>query len=282
MIWGLDYAFMRHAFSAGAAISIAAAVVGYFVILRRQAFAAHALSHVGFTGAAAAILLGLSPYTGLFAATFLTALGLAWLGNRVNERDIAVGMILMFSLGLGVLFLNLYTTNSQSAMGILFGSIVGITAWQTSLSVVVALLVLLVMILVFRPLLFMCLNEEAAAGRGVPVQLLHLLFLLLVAATVAIAVPIIGALLIFALLVGPPAAARSLTRSVGGGIFLALILGLLETLGGIACSYSFGYPASTWIASLSFFIYVIAYSTKHLRIRYQNQRFLRMASLEKK
>ncbi len=159
MILGLQYAFMRHAYSAGAAIAIAAAIVGYFVILRRQAFAAHALSHVGFTGAAAAILLGLSPYTGLFAATFLTALGLALLGSRVNERDIAVGMILMFSLGLGVLFLNLYTTNSQSAMGILFGSIVGITAGQASLSVGVSLLVLLAMVLIFRPLLFMSLTS---------------------------------------------------------------------------------------------------------------------------
>jgi len=267
MFLGLEYAFMRHALAAGAAIAVAAAVVGYFVILRRQAFAAHALSHVGFTGAAGAILLGLNPYTGLFAATFLTALGLAWLGNRLGDRDIAVGMILMFSLGLGVLFLNLYATNSHSAMGILFGSIVGITWGQAWLSVGVALAVLLGMALMFRPLLFMSLNEEAAAGRGVPVQILNILFLGLLAATVAIAVPIIGALLIFSLLVGPPAAARFLSKDARNGLLIAVMLGLLETLGGIACSYSLGYPASTWIASLSFIIYVAAYCSRHIRLR---------------
>jgi zinc/manganese transport system permease protein len=267
MIFGLEYAFMRHALAAGTAIAMAAAVVGYFVTLRRQAFAAHALSHVGFTGAAGAILLGLNPYTGLFAATFLTALGLAWLGSRLSERDVAVGMILMFSLGLGVLFLNLYTTNAQSAMTILFGSIVGITRGQAWLSVGVALAVLLGMALIRRPLLFMSLNEEAAAGRGVPVQILNVIFLGLLAATVAIAVPIIGALLIFSLLVGPPAAARSLSRDARNGLLIAVLLGVLETLGGIACSYTLGYPASTWIASLSFIVYVAAYSSRHIRRR---------------
>jgi zinc/manganese transport system permease protein len=268
MIFGLEYDFMRHAVAAGTAIAVAAAVVGYFVILRRQAFAAHALSHVGFTGAAGAILLGLNPYTGLFTATFLTALGLAWLGSRLNERDIAVGMILMFSLGLGVLFLNLYTANSQSAMGILFGSIVGITKGQAWLSAGVAVVVVLGMVVIFRPLLFMSLNEEAAAARGVPVQILHVIFLGLLAATVAIAVPIIGALLIFSLLVGPAAAARSLSRDTRSGLLIAILLGVLETLGGIACSYTFGYPASTWIASLSFFVYVAAYSSRHIRRRF--------------
>ena len=267
MIFGLEYGFMRHALAAGTAIAVVAAVMGYFVVLRRQAFAAHALSHVGFTGAAGAILLGLNPYAGLFTATFLTALGLAWSGRRLSERDVGVGMVLMFSLGLGVLFLNLYTSNSQSAMSILFGSIVGVTLAQAWLSVGIANAVLLGLGLIFRPLLFMSLNEEAAAGRGIPVQLMNVCFLGLLAATAAIAVPIIGALLIFALLVGPPAAARSLTRGAESGLIIAVILGVLETWGGIACAYTIGYPASTWIASLSFFVYVVAYSSRYFRRR---------------
>ncbi|MEJ2632709.1 MAG: metal ABC transporter permease [Acidihalobacter sp.] len=255
MILGLEYAFMRHALAAGTAISVVAASVGYFVTLRRQAFAAHALSHVGFTGAAGAILLGLSPYLGLFAATLLVALGLAWSGRRLSERDVGVGMLLMFSLGLGVLFLNLYTTNATAAMNILFGSIVAVTAGQAWLSVGVAAVVLLGLGLIVRPLLFMSLNEEAAAGRGVPVGLLHTVFLILLALTAAIAVPIIGALLIFALLVGPPAAAQALNKGAYSGLVIAVAMGVLETWGGIACSYYIGYPASTWIATLSFVVY---------------------------
>lgn len=258
VILGLEYAFMRHALAAGTAIAVVAACVGYFVTLRRQAFAAHALSHVGFTGAAGAILLGISPYLGLFSSTLLVALGLAWSGRRLSERDVGVGMLLMFSLGLGVLFLNLYTTNATAAINILFGSIVAVTSGQTWLSVGVAAAVLFSLGLVLRPLLFMSLNEEAAAGRGVPVGMLHTLFLVLLALTAAISVPIIGALLIFALLVGPPAAAQSLSKGAYSGLAVAVILGVLETWGGITCAYYIGYPASTWIATLSFMVYVVA------------------------
>ena len=138
MIFGLEYGFMRHALLAGSSIAVASAAVGYFVTLRRQAFAAHALSHVGFTGAAGAILLGVSPYLGLFAFTLAAGIALALAGGRLRERDIGIGMVLMFALGLGVLFLNLYTANAQAAMSILFGSIVGITAGQADLSLAVA------------------------------------------------------------------------------------------------------------------------------------------------
>lgn len=259
MILGLEYGFMRHALLAGSSIAVASAAVGYFVTLRRQAFAAHALSHVGFTGAAGAILLGLSPYLGLFAFTVSTGIGLSLAGARLRQRDIGIGMVLMFALGLGVLFLNLYTANAQAAMSILFGSIVGITAWQAGLSVAVALACLLALAAIFRPLCLASVNPEAARARGVPVGLLDLLFLGLVAVTVAIAVPVIGALLIFAFLIGPAAAAQALARSLGRGVLLAMLLGLLLTWAGLAAAYYIGYPASTWIASLSFALYVAAH-----------------------
>ena len=270
MIMGLEYAFMRHALAAGTAIGAVSAAVGYFVTLRRQAFAAHALSHIGFAGAAGAILLGLNPYVGLFAITFLAALGLAWSGQRLSERDVSVGMILMFALGLGVLFLNLYTANATAAMSILFGSIVAVTIGQTWLSVGVAIAVMVLLAAIVRPLLYMSLNEEAAAGRGVPIKLLNAVFLGLLAVTVAIAVPVIGALLIFALLVGPPAAAQLLSKNVLTGILLAVGLGVSETWAGMGCSYYFGYPASTWIASLSFFVYLGATFVGPWRERWDN------------
>jgi len=258
MILGLEYGFMRHAFVAGSAIAVLGAAVGYFITLRRQAFAAHALSHVGFAGAAGAILLGASAYLGLFTFTLASALGLALTAGRLRERDVGIGMVLMFALGLGVLFLNLYTANAQSAMSILFGSIVGVTAAQAGLSLAVCLAGLAALAVMYRPLCFASFNPEGAQARGVNTRRLDLLFLLLVAVTVAIAVPVIGALLIFALLIGPAATAQALSRSVGGGMVLSMALGLIVTWSGLAAAYTIGYPASTWIATLSFAAYALA------------------------
>ncbi len=258
MILGLEYAFMRQALVAASSIGVAAAAVGYFVTLRRQTFAAHALSHMGFAGAAGAIVLGLSAYLGLFAFTLAAGLALALAGRRLRERDVGIGMVLMFALGLGVLFLSLYTTNAQSAMSILFGSIVGITAAQASLSLVVACLVLLALALIYRPLCLASLNPEMARTRGIAVGRLDLLFAVLLAATVAVAVPVVGALLIFAFLVGPPAAAQAFTRRLGGGVLLAMLFGLALAWVGLAASYAVGWPASTWIASLSFALFLLA------------------------
>lgn len=256
--FGLEYAFMRHAVLAGSSIAVLSAVVGYFVILRRQAFAAHALSHVGFTGAAGAILVGLSPAVGLFGFTAVTGLVLAVAGHRIRQRDVGIGMVLMFALGLGVLFLNLYTANAQAAMSILFGSIVGISAGQAWASLSIAFAGLAVLAVLYRPLQFASLDPEGAQARGIPVRLLDALFLLLVAVSVALAVPVIGALLIFAFLIGPPAAAQALTRTVGSGLLLSAVLALAITWAGLAASYVVGYPASTWISSMSFALYMLA------------------------
>lgn len=265
MILGLDYDFMRHALLAGGSIAVAAAAVGYFVVLRRQTFAAHALSHVGFAGAAGAVLVGLSPYVGLFAFTLSTGVALAVAGERLRERDIGIGMVLMFALGLGVLFLSLYTANAQAAMAMLFGSIVGISRAQALASAAVSAACLLVLGAMLRPLTLASLNPEAARARGVPLRRLDLGFAALLAATVAVAVPVIGALLIFAFLVGPPAAAQALTRRVGAGIACATGFGLALTVAGLGLSWSFGWPASTWIAALSFALYLAASAVRRLR-----------------
>ena len=258
MTFGLEYAFMRHAVMAGSSIAVLSAAVGYFVILRRQAFAAHALSHVGFTGAAGAILVGVSPAFGLFGFTLATGWVLALAGHRIRQRDVGIGMVLMFALGLGVLFLNLYTANAQAAMSMLFGSIVGISASQALLSLIVSVGGLIALGLLYRPLCFASLDPEGAQARGVPVRLLDILFLTLVAVSVALAVPVIGALLIFAFLIGPAAAAQALTRSVAGGLLLAVIFSLALTWLGLGAAYVVGYPASTWIASMSFGLYLLA------------------------
>ncbi|MDA3919088.1 MAG: metal ABC transporter permease [Salinisphaera sp.] len=261
MIWPapLDMAFMRHAFAAGTCISIAGSVVGYFVVLRRQAFAAHALSNVGFAGAAGASLVGFDPMLGLFVFVLAAALLMAVAGEDIGHRDISVGMILMFSLGLGVLFVNLYSANANAAIGILFGSVLGISTGQLELTAGVSLLVVLLLAAMFRPLRFASLNPAAARASGVPVSLISTLFLLILAATAAISVPVIGALLSFAIFVGPAAAAQAWTGRLGTGIALTIVLALVETWGGLWFSYYVNVPATSCIASLSFMFYAASW-----------------------
>lgn len=252
----LDMAFMRHAFAAATCIAIAGSAVGYFVVLRRQAFAAHALANVGFAGAAGASLVGVDPMLGLLVFVIVAAVSMAAAGEDIGDRDISVGMILMFSLGLGILFVNLYSANANAAIGILFGSVLGISDGQAWLTAAVSVVVIISLLVMFRPLRFASMNAAAARARGLPVTAIGMLFLLLLAATTAVAVPVIGALLAFAIFVGPAAAAQAWTGRVATGLALTVGLALIETWGGLCASYYVNLPAASCIASLSFLLYV--------------------------
>lgn len=252
----LDYAFMQNALLVGNAVAVAAAVTGWFVVERRQSFAAHAIANLGFPGAVGAILIGFSPYAGLFAFALAGAVAIGLLGERLHERDVSVGMVLVLALGVGVLFLNLYMANANAAFSILFGNIVGIGRAQMWLSLGAVLGELGLLAAISRPLLFATLSPEAAQARGVPVGALNVAFLLLLAVTIAIAVPAIGVLLVFALVIGPSAAARLWTSRVISGIVLAVTLGMVEATGGILAAWFIGYPASFWIVALAFTAYL--------------------------
>lgn len=249
---------MRHAFVAASCVAVAGSAVGYFVVLRRQAFASHALSNVGFAGAAGASLVGADPMLGLFAFVLTASVLMAAFGRDLGQRDISVGMILMFSLGLGILFVNLYSANANAAIGILFGSVLGIGTGQMWITVVTAFVILLLLAVLFRPLRFASLNPMAARARGLPVGLINLLFLLLLGATAAVAVPVIGALLSFAIFIGPAAAAQAWTGRVATGLAVTILLALAETWGGLIASYYFDVPAPSAIAGLSFFCYALS------------------------
>ncbi|KFF48200.1 hypothetical protein GY26_15720 [Gammaproteobacteria bacterium MFB021] len=251
----LQFAFMRNAFVATTLIALMGSLVGYFVVLRRQAFASHALSNIGFAGAAGASLAGVDPMLGLLLFVMGAALVMAWTGRDMGERDVSVGMILMFSLGLGALFVNLYSANANAAIGILFGSVFGIDAGQIRWIAITSAGVLLGLGAIFRPLRFASLNPQAARAQGIPVATLDTLFLLLVGAAAAIAVPVIGSLLSFAIFVGPAAAAQAWCGRVGLGMGLTALLALLESLGGLLLSYYANLPASSCIAALSFGLY---------------------------
>jgi zinc/manganese transport system permease protein len=251
-----QYDFMRHAFEAGTIVAIVAGVIGYFVILRRSSFAAHALSHVGFTGAAGAVLLGISPIFGLFLFTMSGALMISALGKRAASRDMQIGVVLAFMLGLGVLFISLYTGYATEAYSLLFGEILGISQSDVWVTLIAGLVVLAVFAVVYRPLLFTSLDEEVAEAKGLPVLGVGLIFMLLVAAATSIAVEVVGVLLIFALMVTPAAIAQRLTSTPARGILLSVGIALIATWLGLFISFYLPYPVSFFITSLTFVAYL--------------------------
>jgi zinc/manganese transport system permease protein len=256
----LQYDFMVHAFAAAGIVSILAGVVGYFLVLRGQAFAGHALSHVGFAGAAGAVLLGIPPLWGLVGFTLAGGFGMGLLGEKLAGRDVAIGMVLTLSLGLGLLFLHFYTAYATQATAVLFGNILAVD-WAT-----IRVLCLLAAVsmgglaVIARPLLFASLQPELAEAKGVPLRLLGFLFLGIVALTVSSAAQIVGVLMIFTLMIGPAAAALNLSSRIGAGLLLAAFLALAEAWGGIAAAYETDWPVSFWIAALSGLVYFSSFA----------------------
>ncbi len=232
-----------------------AGLVGYFVVLRAQAFAGEALTDIGFAGATGAVLLGMSSFPGMLVLTLLSALGIGALGKRIRGRDVEIGMVLSFALGLGVLFLSLYTQSSarhaSSGTGILFGSILTVSTSDIFIAMGVGLCVVLVLALLFRPLLFASIDPEVAQARGVPVRLLSMVFLILVGVTTAESVLAVGVLLVSALLIAPAATAINLAHRPHVALLLAGLLGLGCTWGGLLLALLTPYPVSFYITTLS-------------------------------
>src|SRR5438046_1930598 len=234
----LQFHFMQNAYLAGTLVALLAGAAGYFVVLRGQTFAAHMLSQVGFPGAAAAVLAHVSPVLGLIAFCVAAALGIGWIGRDLEPghraESAAVGSILAFSLGLGLLFFRLYTGSAQAMYAFLFGSILGIADRDVLLTLAVAVAALVVLAWAGRPLVFASVDPNVAEARGVPVRLLSVGFLVVLALSVAITVQIVGTLLIFALLVAPGAAALQLTARPLVGLVLSVALALVVTWLGLA------------------------------------------------
>jgi len=253
----LQYSFIQNALLAGICVAVVAAVAGYFMIVRGLTFAGHALPNIGFAGAAGAVLLGIDPVFGLFAFTIGAAIGISILGERLNERDTAIGIIMTLALGLGILFLSLYAGFAQQVYSILFGQIVGISRTNMLITAIASILTLALLLVLFRPLLFSSFDPEVAEARGVPVRLLAMVFLVLIAITVSLAIQVVGALLMFTLLVGPAATAIRIVQRPLWAIMLAIALGVSYTcLGIFLAAYSVYLPVSFFIATLSFGVYL--------------------------
>lgn len=256
----LQYGFMRNAFLAGTALSVASGLVGYFVLIRRQAFAGEALSDVAFTGALGGAVLGVNPLGGMVVMTIAGATAMGAFAQRIGERDIAVGTVLAWVLGLGVLFLSLFTAHASGGTGfsgvtVLFGNILSISPSQVRLIIGVGASIVLALLSIARPLLFASLDPDVAAARGVPVRLLGLAFMALLAMTVAEAVQAVGALLVFALLLLPAAIAERLTARPYAALGMAAAFAVLSTWLGLAIGFYSGLPSSVCISLLAFIAY---------------------------
>jgi zinc/manganese transport system permease protein len=254
----LEYDFMQTAFAAGLVVALVAGAVGYFLVLRNLTFAGHALSHVGFAGATGALLVGIPPFWGLLALTLAASAAMGLLGERLRGRDVAVGIILSMSLGLGVLFLSLYTSYATQATALLFGNVLGVSRDNLLSLAALAGLSLAALAAIARPLLFATLDPELAEAKGLSLRLISVLFLLIVGVAVAEAVQVVGILLVFTLMVGPAATALRLTPRLGVGVVLAILLAIAETWCGIALAYVSDWPPTFWITALSSVAYLLS------------------------
>ena len=259
----LRYPFMQHAFEAGTIVALSAGVIGYFVVLRGLSFAAHALSHIGFAGATGAVVLGATPIVGLLVFTMSAGAVMGALGQRLRGRDVTIGLVMAWSLGLGLLFTYLYQGSAQRAIGILFGQIFGITSQDVAVTFVAGSVTVLLVVAVYRPLLFATLDEEVAEAKGVPVRSLSIAFMVVLAVAVSEAVQVVGVLLIFALIVAPAAVAERFTTRPSRGIMLSAILAVLFTWAGLTVAYYIPYPVGFFITSFAFGAYLLARLTSY-------------------
>jgi zinc/manganese transport system permease protein len=266
--------FMQYAFLAGTAVALAAGLVGYFLVLRAQVFTGDALSHVSFTGALAALALGLDARVGLFAVTILVALGLGALGRRVRPDDVVIGGVFAWILGLGVFFLTLFTTrhsgsgDGSATVSVLFGSIFGLSLGRAAVTAIIAVVICLAVLAMARPLLFASLDESVAAARGVPVRLLGFAFLVLVGAVTAESTQVVGALLILGLLAAPAGAASRLTTRPLVALGLSAGIAVLSMWIGLTAAYALpSLPPSFTIIAAAAACYAIAAATGAIRGR---------------
>ena len=267
----LHYDFMQNAFAAAGVVALVAGVVGYFLVLRGQAFAGHALSHVGFAGATAGLLIGLAPLWGLVGLSVAAGAGMGLLGERIAARDVAIGVVLAVSLAVGLLCLHFYTGYASQATALLFGNVLAVDAATLWALAGFAAVTLAGMALIARPLLFASLHPDLAEAKGVPVRLVSVLFLALVGLAVAGCSQVVGVLLVFALMVGPAAAAQRLSAEVSMGVGLSAALALAEAWGGIALAYETDWPGSFWITALSAGVYVAAIGARALSLSYSKR-----------
>ena len=259
----LSSPFMRNALLGGTLVALAAGLIGYFIIVRSSAFAAHALAHIGFPGATGAVLVGLPVMVGLAVFCVGGALVIGALGKRADEREVATGTVLAAATGLGLFFSSLATKSSSTVTNVLFGNLLAVSHQQLLTFAAALALIAGVVAVVYRPLLFASVNPEVAEARGVPVRVLSVVFMALLGLSVTMAVQAVGTLLLFALVVTPAATAILLTARPGAAMALATVLAVGSVWAGLAISAMFNVPPSFVITTIVSLIWRVVRLAAH-------------------
>jgi zinc/manganese transport system permease protein len=250
--------FMQNALVVGSLVAVAAGLLGYFVITRQNAFAAHALAHIGFPGATGAILVGLPVTVGLAVFCIGGGLLIGVFGRRVGDREIATGTILALATGLGVLFASLASANASTTTSVLFGNLLAISSAQVAVFAAVTAVVAVALAVLARPLVFASVDPAVAEARGVPVRALGIAFVVLLALTITMAVQVVGTLLLFSLVVTPAATALRLTARPARVAAIAVAVALLSVWAGLVLSALVDLPPSFFIVSVTVVLWLAA------------------------
>jgi zinc/manganese transport system permease protein len=248
--------FVQSALIACAVLGLVAGALAPLIVSRGMSFAVHGTAELSFTGGAAALLTGVGVQFGAVAGAIVAAVVFGVLGLRQRERDAVIGVVLSFGLGLGVLMLSLYEGRASSKFGLLTGSIVAVDTTNLAVLGVVAVLVIGTLAVLYRPLLFASTDPDVALARGVPVRALSLVFAVMIGLTTALVVPIVGAILVLAVMITPGAAAARVTANPVLATVLAVVFAETALLGGILLSLAPGLPISGYVAAIAFLIYI--------------------------
>ena len=252
---------------AAAILGVVGGLVGVFVMQRDMAFAVHGISELSFAGAAAALLFGVNVVAGSIVGSLIAAGLIGVLGAKARDRNSIIGVLMPFGLGLGILFLALYPGRSGNKFGLLTGQIISVDSPQLGLLIAISLVVLVALVVIWRPLSFDSVDSDVAAARGVPTRFLSLAFMVLLGLTVAVSVQIIGSLLVLALLVTPAAAALRVSSSPVVVPLLSMAFGFVSAVGGILVAIGGSLPISPYITTISFLIYIACRVIGHARMR---------------
>jgi len=248
--------FMMNAWTTATIVAVVAGVVGYFVVLRGSAFPAHAIPKGAFAGAAGATLLGINTLIGLGVFSLLGALGIGSLSRR-GRRDVVTALALVMMLALGAAFLSRTTEYEPQVYSLLFGEILGVSSSAILPVALVGLACIAAIAVIYRPLMLSSIVPEVAEARGIRSHRIEICFLIVVALATTVTVPVVGALLIFSLMIGPPAAARSLTSRPVLAMIGSVVIALVTVWVAIAASYLYNWPVGFFVGALGALSYGI-------------------------
>ncbi|MDO4821998.1 MAG: metal ABC transporter permease [Rothia sp. (in: high G+C Gram-positive bacteria)] len=266
--YGELVALLSQSIIAGAILGVIGGFVGLFVMLRRHAFAVHAIAEMSFAGAALFLLLGYNVVTGSLVGSIFSALLIALMGARAHENDSIIGALMPFGLGLGILFLSLYSGRAANKFSLLTGQIVSVDSTQLTTMIIGGGVIIAALAVMWRPLMFASLDPIVASAKGVPLKALSIAFMVVLGIATALSVQVVGSLLVLALLITPAAAALQITASPLRALLLSILFAEIAMVGGILLALAGSLPISPYVTTLSFIIFVACRLARAVRQRY--------------